>query len=290
MFFVWVVLGLALPAALGGILNGWPGVWTGLLWGGLVRILLVHHVTWSVNSACHLWGFRPFKSNDESRNNFLFGVLALGEGFHNAHHAFPTSARHGLRWWQPDVSYYLIRLLAWLGLAWNVKLPSPEAQAQARRNEEDVPLPSPEAPGTRPDVPAVPAPGLMLIFWMLLGAAAGINFLQAAWRVFDWQVGEVSIAVPVGGAVGALAGALLGLIRDPRKLVLLMAVFAGSAAGAVAGRLPWGAVGEISGLAIGGLVGGVAWAAWLFSERSDPEREDAPRASSDTLASGRPGP
>ena len=109
-----------------GVLTGtWAGVWTGLVWGGLVRVFLVHHVTWSVNSACHLWGLRPYRSDDQSRNNFVFGVLALGEGWHNTHHAFPTSARHGLRWWQIDVSYYVIRLLALLGLAWKVRLPGP---------------------------------------------------------------------------------------------------------------------------------------------------------------------
>jgi stearoyl-CoA desaturase (delta-9 desaturase) len=134
LFLLWVALGLVIPAVVGGLLTqSWVGIWTGLIWGGLVRIFLVHHVTWSVNSACHLWGWRPFRSDDESRNNFLFGVLALGEGWHNTHHAFPTSARHGLRWWQPDASYWVIRLLALLGLAWNLKLPTKEAQAKERR-------------------------------------------------------------------------------------------------------------------------------------------------------------
>jgi len=108
---------------------------------------------------------------------------------------------------------------------------------------------------------------MMMAFWMLLGGAAGINLMQAVWRLFGWSVGEVSIAVPVGGGVGAIVGVLLGLIQNPRVLVLLLAVFSGSAAGAVAGRLPWGTVGEISGQAIGGLVGGLAWAAWLYSTR-----------------------
>ena len=99
------LLGLILPGVLGGLITrSWGGVWTGVLWGGLVRVLLVHHVTWSVNSACHLWGARPFESGDMSRNNPVFGILALGEGWHNTHHAFPSSARHGLRWWQIDVS------------------------------------------------------------------------------------------------------------------------------------------------------------------------------------------
>jgi stearoyl-CoA desaturase (delta-9 desaturase) len=134
LFPAWVALGLVLPAILGGVISlSWMGVWTGLVWGGLVRIFLVHHVTWSVNSACHLWGWRPYRTDDRSRNNYLFGVLAFGEGWHNSHHAFPTSARHGLRWWQPDASYFVIRTLALLHLAWNVKLPSRQAQARERR-------------------------------------------------------------------------------------------------------------------------------------------------------------
>lgn len=134
MWLVWIVLGFLIPAVLGGLLKmSWLGVWTGLIWGGLVRIFLVHHVTWSVNSACHLWGFRPYQCEDESRNNLVFGVLALGEGWHNTHHAFPTSARHGLAWWQIDASYYLIRLMAWVRLAWNVRLPTRLAMERSRR-------------------------------------------------------------------------------------------------------------------------------------------------------------
>ena len=124
LFPLWVAIGLLLPAIIGGVLTGsWMGAFFGVLWGGLVRIFLVHHVTWSVNSICHLWGGRPFPNSDESRNNFVFGILALGEGWHNNHHAFPTSASHGLRWWQFDASYWLIRALALVGLAWNIKLP-----------------------------------------------------------------------------------------------------------------------------------------------------------------------
>jgi stearoyl-CoA desaturase (delta-9 desaturase) len=111
----------------------WAGVWTGLIWGGLVRVFLVHHVTWSINSSCHMWGLRPFRSDDESRNNIVFGVLGMGEGWHNTHHAFPTSARHGLRWWEIDASYWAIRGLNLLGLAWNLKVPTKEAQASERR-------------------------------------------------------------------------------------------------------------------------------------------------------------
>ena len=125
LFPLWVVLGLVLPAVVGWLaIGGWAGAVLGLVWGGLIRVFLVHHVTWSINSACHLWGTRPFASGDESRNNFVFGVLALGEGWHNNHHAFPTSARHGLRWWEPDLSYWIIRAMAWCGLAWQVRKPT----------------------------------------------------------------------------------------------------------------------------------------------------------------------
>jgi len=108
---------------------------------------------------------------------------------------------------------------------------------------------------------------MMMIFWALLGSAAGIKLTQSIWQLVGWSGGEVSVAVPVGGAVGAICGALLGLISSPRMLVLLMAVFAGSSAGAVAGQLPWGDVGRIGGQVAGGLLGGIAWATWLYFGR-----------------------
>lgn len=123
---------------------------------------------------------------------------------------------------------------------------------------------SPQAPGPTPISTPPLAPILMMVFWMLLGGAAGIKLTQNMWRVLGLGAGEVSIAVPVGSVVGALVGALLGLISNPRLLVLLMAVFAGSTAGAVAGKLAWGDIGEIGGQVVGGLVGGIAWALWLF--------------------------
>ncbi|MBZ0170812.1 MAG: acyl-CoA desaturase [Phycisphaerales bacterium] len=127
LFPLWVLASLLIPAAVGGLVSlSWSGALLGFLWGGLVRVLLVHHITWSVNSVCHLWGTRPFRSHDESRNNPVVGVLAFGERWHNNHHAFPTSARHGLRWWEFDASYLLIRALERIGLVWNVRVPSPE--------------------------------------------------------------------------------------------------------------------------------------------------------------------
>ncbi len=133
LFPLWVLVGLLIPAALGGLFTlSWMGVLLGFIWGGLVRIFLVHHVTWSINSVCHIWGTRPFDTHDESRNNAIFGVLAFGEGWHNNHHAFPTSARHGLRWWQLDVTYMIIRGMAMVGLARDVRVPSAERIAAKR--------------------------------------------------------------------------------------------------------------------------------------------------------------
>ncbi len=132
-FWAWMLLGWLLPGLIGGaITRSWGGAIGGLLWGGLVRTFLLHHVTWSVNSVCHVWGTRPFDGPDHSRNNAIFGLLAFGEGWHNNHHAFPTSARHGLRWWELDVTWWVVRLMQRLGLLWDVRVP-PETAIRARR-------------------------------------------------------------------------------------------------------------------------------------------------------------
>ena len=143
-FEFWVFAGLVIPAVIGGLVTwSWMGVLLGFLWGGLVRVLMVHHITWSVNSICHIWGTRPFDCHDESRNNPIVAILAMGEGWHNNHHAFPTSARHGLRWWQIDLSYYLIRLLKLVGLARDIRCPSKERIDGMLR----PPDPTPQASG-----------------------------------------------------------------------------------------------------------------------------------------------
>jgi stearoyl-CoA desaturase (delta-9 desaturase) len=130
---MWVGIGMVIPTVLGGVLtHTWTGAMLGFLWGGPVRMLVVHHITWCINSVCHLWGTRPFRTRDESRDNPIFGVLAFGEGWHNAHHAFPASARHGLAWWKLDINYLVIRTMELLGLVRNVRLPSPE-RIRARR-------------------------------------------------------------------------------------------------------------------------------------------------------------
>ena len=121
-FFLWVFVGLAVPFALGFAIGGdLKAGLTGLLWGGAVRILVLHHVTYSINSLCHFFGRRRFPTDDESRNLAWLAPLSFGEAWHNNHHAFPTSARHGLRPWEIDFSAMLIRLLEITGLAWDVQ-------------------------------------------------------------------------------------------------------------------------------------------------------------------------
>ncbi len=133
LYYLWVITSLLVPTLIGGLLTlSWQGALLGLLWGGLVRIFVTHHITWSINSICHVFGKREFQAHDESRNNLLCGVLGLGEGWHNTHHAFPTSARHGLSWWQLDMSWLVIRTMQALGLAWNVRLPSERLIAEKR--------------------------------------------------------------------------------------------------------------------------------------------------------------
>ena len=132
--YVWVILAtLAIPTALAGLVTmTWQGALLGLIWGGFARMFMTHHITWSINSICHLFGTRDFQSGDDSRNNLIFGILGHGEGWHNNHHAFPTSARHGLKWWQFDLSWIIIRSMEMCGLAWNVKLPSAKAMQNKR--------------------------------------------------------------------------------------------------------------------------------------------------------------
>ena len=117
-----VGFGSALPSATGvaDALQAGLGI---LIWGAILRTVVVWHVTWSVNSAAHLWGYRSHPTPDLSRNNVVVGLLAAGEGWHNNHHAAPRSARHGHRWWELDLTWLVIRILLALGLARDVVLP-----------------------------------------------------------------------------------------------------------------------------------------------------------------------
>ena len=129
-FLVWVLAGLALSFGLGVALTGTVlGGLTALLWGGAVRIFVLHQVTFSINSLCHVFGRQRFRTGDESRNLAWLAPLSFGESWHNNHHAFPTSAEHGMGRWQLDPSALIISALERLGLAWDVVRISPQRQA-----------------------------------------------------------------------------------------------------------------------------------------------------------------
>ena len=132
-FGLWVALSLALPFAAGWVWGGTLGAaFQALFWGGLIRIFLLHHITWSVNSVCHFVGSRRFRVKDESRNVWWLSWISLGESWHHNHHAFPSSAFHGLRPWELDLGGLTIRLMRRLGLAWKVMEPPKDLQ---RRRE-----------------------------------------------------------------------------------------------------------------------------------------------------------
>ncbi|HEV2781615.1 MAG TPA: acyl-CoA desaturase [Actinophytocola sp.] len=125
LFPLWVVLTLAVPAVLGGVLTlSWWGALTAFLWAGLARISFQHHVTWSVNSVCHMIGSRPFSSRDKSANFWPLAILSMGEAWHNLHHADPTCARHGVLRGQIDISARVIWLFEKLGWVWQVRWPT----------------------------------------------------------------------------------------------------------------------------------------------------------------------
>ena len=130
LFPLWVALSFGLPAVVGFLVTGTAaGAASAFLWGSLVRIFMLHHVTWSINSICHFYGDRPYQTTDFSTNNWMLSLISLGESWHNNHHAFPSSAVHGLRPHQIDATAGIIRLMKVLGLAWDVKTVTPKQLA-----------------------------------------------------------------------------------------------------------------------------------------------------------------
>jgi stearoyl-CoA desaturase (delta-9 desaturase) len=137
-FVLWVIAGLAFPFGLGVALHGGvDGGLEGLLWGGAARIFFLHHATFAINSVCHFFGRRDYETRDESRNVAWLAIPTWGEAWHNNHHAFPTSYRHGLRRWQIDPSAGMIRALEMMGLAWDVVRVDPD-----RPRREPAPEPA----------------------------------------------------------------------------------------------------------------------------------------------------
>lgn len=140
-FPLWVVLGLLIPALAGYLVTGTlAGAAGAFLWGGLVRVFFVHHITWSINSVCHFLGSRRFDVDDESTNVFWLALPSLGEAWHHNHHAFPRSANHGLKKWELDPSAWVIKGMEKVGLARKVVRITPERQAEKlAANKESAP-------------------------------------------------------------------------------------------------------------------------------------------------------
>jgi len=137
-YIYWVLLGLAVPAAAGGLLTmSWAGAWSGFIFGGLARMFLANQFAWCVGSICHRYGSRPFENNDHSTNNWIVAILTFGEGLQNNHHAFPAWYRHGVRWWEPDLSGWLLTLLGKFGVVWELRSPSEEMIARVRKRRVD---------------------------------------------------------------------------------------------------------------------------------------------------------
>jgi len=132
-YYYWVVLGLVIPTLVGGLVTmNWTGAVSGLLWGGLARIFILEHIVWAINSFLHRFGTKPYESRENSRNGGVFALLTLGESWYNNHHAFPESPSFGLDWYRLDPGYWVIRLLAVLDLATDLKIPSKTRMADKR--------------------------------------------------------------------------------------------------------------------------------------------------------------
>jgi stearoyl-CoA desaturase (delta-9 desaturase) len=137
-FLGWSLLSLTAPALLGGLITwSWWGAATALFWAGLVRIAVLHHVTWSINSICHMIGNRPFRVRDRSTNFWPLAIASMGESWHNLHHADPTCARHGVQRGQLDMSARLIAIFEKLGWAHDVRWPTPRRLARLANRPQD---------------------------------------------------------------------------------------------------------------------------------------------------------
>lgn len=149
-YFWWVGLGLLLPASIGlAVGRSWGAALGGLVFGGFVRILLANQAAWCVGSVCHAVGGRPFENGDRSANNWAVALVTFGEGLQNNHHAFPGSFRHAVRWWEPDMSGWVVAGLAAVGLVWDARQPDRAAVAARRSRHQGPSGPTsvPVAPG-----------------------------------------------------------------------------------------------------------------------------------------------
>ncbi|KKJ05267.1 acyl-CoA desaturase [Burkholderia gladioli] len=135
-YFYWVLLGLAIPAVAGGLITAsWMGALCGLMFGGFARMFIANQFAWCVGSICHRYGSRPFDTRDHSTNNWIVAFLTFGEGLQNNHHAFPAWYRHGVHWWEPDLSGWMLALFGRLGIVEELRSPSRDVIERVRKRE-----------------------------------------------------------------------------------------------------------------------------------------------------------
>jgi stearoyl-CoA desaturase (delta-9 desaturase) len=128
-----IIVGLGLPTAIGALFGRPIG---GLLWGGFLRIVVIHHTTFMVNSVAHLWGTRPYTEENSARDNGWLALITNGEGYHNFHHRFPSDFRNGVRWYHWDPTKWLIACMGFVGLARDLRRTPKEAIAMSRQRIE----------------------------------------------------------------------------------------------------------------------------------------------------------
>jgi stearoyl-CoA desaturase (delta-9 desaturase) len=131
------------PPIMLGVALQWFGGWHWLLWGLFVSTVMSWHAIFSINSVMHIWGTQPFASKDDAKNNWLLGILVMGEGWHNNHHRYQGATRNGFYWWQLDLTYYVLRLLALFGLVWDLRAPPDSVLEEGRKGGKDRSLPAP---------------------------------------------------------------------------------------------------------------------------------------------------
>lgn len=136
-YFIWALAGLVLPSALGFAIGGtFAAAFSGFVFGGLARVFLANQAAWCVGSISHMIGSRPFVTKDNSANNWPVAVFTFGEGLQNNHHAFPGAYRHGMRWWEPDLSGWVLAVLAKAGIVWDLRMPDRDTiNGRMRRNQ-----------------------------------------------------------------------------------------------------------------------------------------------------------
>jgi stearoyl-CoA desaturase (delta-9 desaturase) len=143
---IWALVSLMLPGVLGFAVTGTlAGAFSGFIFGGLASVFVANQATWCVGSICHMIGSRPFATEDHSVNNWPVAIFTFGEGLQNNHHAFPGAYRHAMRWWEPDVSGWVLTALSKVNIVWDLRMPDRDMINRRLRRNRVLPVASPRA-------------------------------------------------------------------------------------------------------------------------------------------------